>query len=343
MIKMSEQKVFDYKGKDIIEYTLSNGDVDIKVLNLGGAITGIFTKNKNGKKENIVVAYEDLETYIESPSYYGGIIGRTAGRINKGEVTINGEKITFNKNYEVCQCHGGNIGFNKKVWDAKTEIGKEKVSLILSYKSVDGEEGYPGNLDVNVIYSLNKENEFIIEFKGISDKDTLVNMTNHSYFNLSGDYKESVLDHKLMVTSNEILAIDNNSVPTGEVINTFNTAFDFREEKRIGKDIDNNEEQIKLGSGYDHTFLFNDKRNIVYKDDKSGREMQIETNNEAVVIYSMNFIDGKKVYGNKDIERRYGICFECQNPPIGYEDAFKESSILRAGEEYNKYIKYKFI
>lgn len=343
MIKISEQKVFDYKGKDIIEYTLSNGDVDIKVLNLGGAITGIFTKDKNGKKENIVVAYEDLETYIESPSYYGGIIGRTAGRINKGEVTLNGEKVIFNKNYEVCQCHGGNVGFNKKIWDAKTKIEKEKVSLILSYKSVDGEEGYPGNLDVSVIYSLNKENEFKIEFKGISDKDTLVNMTNHSYFNLSGDYKESVLDHKLMVTSNEILAIDNNSVPTGEVVNTFNTAFDFREEKRIGKDIDNNEEQIKLGSGYDHTFLFNDKRNIVYKDDESGREMQIETNNEGVVIYSMNFIDGKKVYGNKDIKRRYGICFECQNPPIGYEDAFKESSILKAGEEYYKYIKYKFI
>ena len=329
----------NFNGDEIFEYKIENKNgLAVTVLNLGGVITGIYTPDKDGKIENIVLAYKDLESYFESPSYYGGIIGRTSGRIHKGEITIGGKKYSLNKNYGVNSGHGGNIGFNKRIWKVK----ESKNSLELTLKSLDLEEGYPGEVDVKVVYKLNDDNELLFKITGKGTEDTLLNITNHSYFNLSGDYKKDILDEKLKITSNKILKIDENGTTTGETYNVLNTPFDFNDFHKIGERINNKDKQLELGCGYDHTFMFNEENNIVLKDKESGRVMEIETNQESVVVYSMNFPDTLMLKGNIKPKKRIGICFETQAPPIGYNEVFKEKSLLSKGETYSKYTKYKF-
>ena len=284
-----------FNNEEIFEYKIENKKgLAVTVLNLGGVITGIYTPNKDGKKENIVLAYNDLESYFESPSYYGGIIGRTSGRIHKGEITIGGKKYFLNKNYGVNSGHGGNIGFNKRIWKVK----ESKNSLELTLKSLNLEEGYPGEVDVKVVYELNDDNELLFKITGKGTEDTLLNITNHSYFNLSGDYKKDILDEKLKITSNKILKIDENGTQTGETYNVLNTPFDFNDFHKIGERINNKDKQLELGCGYDHTFMFNGENNIILKDEESGRIMEIETNQESVVVYSMNFPDTLMLKGN---------------------------------------------
>ena len=328
-----------FNNEEIFEYKIENKKgLAVTVLNLGGVITGIYTPNKDGKKENIVLAYNDLESYFESPSYYGGIIGRTSGRIHKGEITIGGKKYFLNKNYGVNSGHGGSIGFNKRMWKVK----ESKNSLELTLKSLNLEEGYPGEVDVKVVYELNDDNELLFKITGKGTEDTLLNITNHSYFNLSGDYKKDILDEKLKITSNKILKIDENGTPTGETYNVLNTPFDFNDFHKIGERINNKDKQLELGCGYDHTFMFNGENNIILKEEESGRIMEIETNQESVVVYSMNFPDTLMLKGNIKPKKRIGICFETQAPPIGYNEAFKEKSLLSKGEIYSKYTKYTF-
>ena len=328
-----------FNNEEIFEYKIENKNgLAVTVLNLGGVITGIYTPNKYGKIENIVLAYKDLESYFESPSYYGGIIGRTSGRIHKGEITIGEKKYFLNKNYGVNSGHGGNIGFNKRIWKVK----ESKNSLELTLKSLDLEEGYPGEVDVKIVYELNDDNEFLFKITGKGTEDTLLNITNHSYFNLSGDYKRDILNEELKITSNEILKIDENGTSTGETYNVLNTPFDFNDFHKIGERINNKDEQLELGCGYDHTFMFNGENNIVLKDKESGRTMEIETNQESVVVYSMNFPDTLMLKGNIEPKKRMGICFETQAPPIGYNEVFKEKSLLSKGETYSKYTKYTF-
>ena len=328
-----------FNDEEIFEYRIENKNrLAVTVLNLGGVITGIYTPDKDGNFENIVLSYRDLESYFESPSYYGGIIGRTAGRIHKGEITIGGKKYFLNKNYGVNSGHGGNIGFNKRIWKVK----ESKNSLELTLKSLDLEEGYPGEVDVKVVYELNDDNELLFKITGKTTEDTLLNITNHSYFNLSGNYKRDILNEKLKITSDKILKIDENGTVTGEKYNVLNTPFDFNDFHKIGERINNKDEQIALGSGYDHTFIFNKENNIILKDKESGRVMEIETDQESVVVYSMNFPDTLMLKGDIIPKKRMGICFETQAPPIGYNEVFKENSLLSKGKTYSKYTKYTF-
>lgn len=333
-----------YNEKDVIEYTLTNiNGVSISILNLGGIITKIMTPNKEGKLENIVLAYENIEDYYTNPSYYGAIIGRTAGRIDKGETTINDKVYELSKNYGVNSGHGGQVGFDKKFWDVKDISDDEATRLELSIESYDLEENYPGNLTVKVIYELNDYNEFLFKIKAISDKDTLVNMTNHSYFNLSGDYKRDILNEELYINSDKILNIDENGGVTGEEYEVSDTPFDFRKPHKIGERIDSDDPQVKLGFGYDHPFMLNkEDRRVVLKDEESGRVLEIQTDQESVVVYSMNFINYCTIYGGMTPRRRLGICFETQAPPIGYNEVFKEKSYISAGEIYSKTTKYTF-
>lgn len=340
----SSIKVGEFQGKDVIEYTFKGRHIEYKVLNLGCIIKGIYIENKVGKKENIVLTYENIEDYYKNSSYYGAIIGRTAGRIYDGKISLEDKEINFNKNYGATQCHGGNVGFNKKIWDAYVIENLEESRIIFSYKSMDGKENYPGNLNMKVIYNF-KEDGFDINIEGFSDKDTLVNLTTHSYFNLSGDYKKSILKEKLTINSNEYLAIDENNAVTGEKINVIGTAFDFRGEKEIGRDIENPEEQLKIGAGYDHCFLFNEEDKegkIRLVDEENGLAMEVSTDSKAVVIYTMNSSDTLRVEGGRVLDKRYGVCFECQNPPIGKNQCFKEDSILMKDEKYRREINYKF-
>ncbi|SHI50255.1 aldose 1-epimerase [Clostridium cavendishii DSM 21758] len=336
----------NYKGENIIEYEFENENgIKVGVLNLGGIITKIMTPDKEGNYENIVLSYNNIEDYFENDCYYGATVGRTAGRIYNGIVTIEGKEYKLNNNYVVNQCHGGNIGFDKKIWTVKPIIEKDKVGVTLYYLSKRMEENYPGNLRCEVSYTLNNEDE--LEFLAVANTDetTLVNITNHSYFNLSGNYKDDILDNELQMNAENILEIEETGAVTGKILPVYeNKAFDFTKRKTIKEHINAEHKQIKLGNGYDHPFVFRENEDglISLNDKKSGRGMDIETNNEAVVIYTMNYPNDKALKGNIKPRQRLGVCFETQAPPIGINQCFLEKSILKPDETYSKYTKYKF-
>lgn len=342
MKKIKVKKIYEKDGISINEYTMSNDYMNVKILNFGGIIREINVANEMGIKENVVLAYENIEDYFETESYYGATIGRTAGRIAKGEVRINNRDIKLNKNYVTSQCHGGNEGFNKKIWRVKLVESNIESKLHFFYISQDGEENYPGTMNVEVIFSLNDNNELKIEYKAEADKDTLVNMTNHSYFNLSGNYKYGIENHDLYVSSDSILEIDKDGVVTGKIMNTKNTAFDFTTKKKIGIDINSSDNQIKFGAGYDHPFNLCGEKKIVLEDKVAKRGLEVITDNSTVIIYTMNYPDGKLGLGGRKLNRRYGVCLETQSKPIGYGEIFKEESYLKVGEIYEKSTIYKF-
>lgn len=333
------------ENSEIISFSLRNSKgFGIDFLNLGGVITDILVPDKKGNIENVVLKYEDLETYVTNPSYYGAIVGRTAGRIANGTTKLNDEVLTFNKNYGVNQGHGGPNGFTFKIFNVEVRENENEVSALLSYYSKDGEEGYPGNLKVNIIYTINENNEFKITYKAISDKDTLVNLTNHSYFNLSGSCKEDILDHYLYVNSDFLIELNNNQVPTGRLLYVENTPFDFNIAKKIGRDINSDDPQLAIGQGYDHPWILNPEGNLklrlVHKE--SGRVMDVYTNQKSVVLYTLNFPDDKTLACGRKANKRDAIAIETQSPPIGENNIFTKYSILRKGEEYFKETVYKF-
>ncbi|CEN25491.1 aldose epimerase family protein [Paraclostridium sordellii] len=328
--------------KDIIAYNISyDNGFEVEILNLGGIITKIITPDKDNNLENIVVGYKNINGYIENPSYMGAIIGRTSGRIYNGKISIDNKEYRLSKNYGINQGHGGNVGFNKKIYDVNYIKSEDEFKLILSCKSKDLEENYPGNLDVEVTFEISRNFKIKQIYKAISDKKTLVNMTNHSYFNLSGNLKKPVTNQYMQINSDFILELDATSVPTGNYIDVNNTPFDFRKLKSIGRDIDKSHNQINIGCGYDHPFILNNGK-IHLEDKTSKRAMDIKTNQECVVVYSMNFTDDLVLYNNKTNQRRFGICFETQAPPIGENMCFLERSILEKDSEYTQITEYKF-
>lgn len=331
------------ENKDIIAYNVkSQNGFEFEILNLGGVITKIKIPDKDGNIENIVLAYENIEDYIKNPYYYGAIIGRTSGRICNGEIKIDDILYSLNKNYDIHQGHGGHIGFSHKIWDVFINEEKDTINLICKLKSFDGEENYPGNIDVIVSYKVFSDYKIEITYEAFTDKTTLVNMTNHSYFNLSGDVKRPITNQYLKIDSEEILELDKTCVPTGKIMNTKGTPFDFIKLKKIGKDIESDNSQIKIGNGYDHPFLLNKDKKIYMEDEESKRYMSITTNQKCVVVYSMNWEHSLHIYTGKNPPIRYGICFETQAPPIGRNMCFFNNSILNKNEKYKHVSTYEF-
>ncbi|MGL5327923.1 MAG: aldose epimerase family protein [Peptostreptococcaceae bacterium] len=330
-------------NKDIIAYNIKGANgFEFELINLGGAITKIKTPDKDGNLENIVLGYKGINDYISNPYYYGAIIGRTSGRICKGNVVIENNNYDLNKNYGLHQGHGGNVGFSHRIWDVEVKEETDNITLILKLKSYDGEENYPGNLDAKVSFKIYEDFKIEEEYEAICDKTTLVNMTNHSYFNLSGNIKDSIENQYLEIDSNEILELDDTCVPTGEYINVENTPFDFRKLKKIGKDIDENHEQIKIGNGYDHAFLLDEDKSIYMYDEESKRCMSIITDQKSVVVYSMNWEHDLLTYTGSKPKVRHGICFETQAPPIGRNMCFLKDSVLNKGDIYVQKTVYEF-
>ncbi len=343
-MKCDKQMLFKNDNIEIISYNVKfDNGFEVEVLNLGGIITKVITPDKNGNLENIVVGYKDIKSYIENPSYLGAIIGRTAGRICEGKIVIDNKEYDLAKNYNPHQGHGGDKGFNSKIWDVVVSEEDEKVTLKLTTISKDLEENYPGNLNVEVIFEISKDYTIKQTYKANTDKNTLVNMTNHSYFNLSGNIKRPITDEYLKLDCDYILELDETCATTGEKIDVNNTPFDFRNLHLIGDRIDDNHKQIEIGCGYDHPFILNDTTNQIYLEDKiSGRSMTVDTNKECVLVYSMNFPDNVDLYNNQKNQRRYGICFETQAPPIGRNMCFIKNSMLSPDEEYLHVNMYKF-
>ncbi|MBX7322612.1 galactose mutarotase [Clostridium chauvoei] len=332
-------------SKDIISYEIRNSKgFGINVLNYGGIITDVIVPDKNGNLENVVMKYKDINVYLENPSYYGALIGRTSGRICGGEVKLNDKLLKLNKNYGANQGHGGNTGFDKKIMEASTEILENEAYVELKCFSPNNEEGYPGNLNVTVRYTVTEDNTFKITYKGISDEDTLLNLTNHSYFNLSGNQRGDILDHHLYIDSDFLVELDETQAPTGKLLNINGTAFDFTIPKLIGRDIEEEDPQLKIGQGYDHPWILNGGNKIKLRlyHKSSGRVMDVFTNQKSVVLYSLNFPDEEILESGEKPKRRGAIAVETQSPPIGKDSCFVNHYFLKKGEEYNKETIYKF-
>lgn len=342
-MKYSKTVVGNINNKDVIAHNvkMDNG-FEMEILNLGGIITKIITPDIENKLENIVVGYKNIKSYYTNPSYFGAIIGRTSGRISEGKIIIEDEEYNLSRNYGLHQGHGGNIGLNCKIWDVVVIENTKNIELKFFTKCLDKEENYPGNVDIVVTFKVH--DDFTIEeiYEAYSDKTTLVNMTNHTYFNLSGNIKMPITNQYMKLDSSCLVELDDTCVPTGKILDVSNTPFDFRRLKCIGRDIDEDNEQIKIGSGYDHPFLLGDSKQIYIEDRLSKRNMRITTNQKSVVIYTMNFTDEELLYNDKKSQRRHGICFETQAPPIGRDMCFIEDSLLNRSQKYMQKTVYKF-
>ena len=335
-------------GEEAYIFTLMNSKgMSVKITNFGGVIISIEVPDNKGRFDDVVLGYDKLEQYFSQGPYFGAIIGRFANRIENASFKLNGIEYKIGKNDGENSLHGGIKGFDKVLWNAGI-IDGEKEALELTYLSKDGEEGFPGNLQVKVTYSLTEDNAIRIDYHAQSDKDTIVNLTNHSYFNLSGHNSGDILTHKIMINSDRFTVNDEYSIPTGEIRAVKDTPIDFTELTEIGKNIDSDYEQIVLGKGYDHNWILNingkdtEKAAEVF-DQNSGRVMEVYTTKPGVQFYTGNFLDGSYIgKGGTRYERRSGLCLETQYFPNSINNKHFPSPILRAGEEYNHTTIYKF-
>ena len=346
--KQSFGKTEDGMAVDLFTLTNANG-MKLKITNYGGIVTSIFVPDKDGNLGDVVLGYDNLEGYLNNNPYFGCIVGRYGNRIAKGKFTLNGKNYTLATNNEPNHLHGGVKGFDKVVWAAKEVKDKDTVGLELTYLSKDGEEGYPGNLSVKVIYTLTNDNVLRIDYEATSDQPTVVNLTNHSYFNLKDAGASSILNHELMIDADYITPVDETLIPTGELRSVEGTPFDFRTLTVVGDRIDSDDEQIKFAGGYDHNFVLNGKAGelrLVGKlfESTSGRVIEVWTTEPGIQFYSGNFLDGT-ITGKKGIvyQYRHGLCLETQHYPDSPNQPNFPSTTLNAGEKYQTTTVYTFL
>lgn len=333
------------KGNKVYEYTLKNANgVEISCLNYGCTITKMIVPDSKGNYENIVLGFQDFATYQENPIYAGAVVGRVAGRIKSAQFQLEGKTYTLANNNGRNHLHGGQ-GIQKAVWDVETIEEENKVAITFSHTSLDGEDGYPGNLTMKVTYTLTNNNELIIYYQGQTDKATLFNPTNHSYFNLSGNLKQDIAEHCLQINSSRFLELTADLLPTGSLLDVDHTVFDFRKGRKIKEGLQSDSLQNTIvGHGYDHPFVLDSKHNgeIVLTHEESGRRLIIETDTIGVVLYTGNFIpDHLDMNGVKS--RRYlGLCLETQGLPDSIHHANFPSCILNKDEVFSSVTKYTF-
>jgi len=338
-------------GTTAMLYTLRNGQgMEVKITNYGGTITHWTAPDKEGKYEDVVLGFDSLSAYLTSSPYLGCIIGRYGNRIAKGKFTLEGQTYTLAVNNGENHLHGGIKGFDKVLWEA-TPLDGEEPALKLTYLSKDGEEGYPGNLQVEVTYRLQKDNALRIDYQATTDKTTVVNLTNHTYFNLLGHTEGDILGHELMLNASTFLPVDRTMIPTGELRAVKGTVFDFTQSTPIGAGInDTKDEQIRFGMGYDHSWVLNpptekEELNLVGKvlEPKSGRVLEVFTTEPAVQFYTGNFLNGN-IIGKRGVayKQRYGFCLETQHYPDSPNQKNFPSTVLKPNETYQTSTLYRF-
>lgn len=333
----------------IEQYTLKNANgVEMDVITYGGRITSLKVPNKDGKLENVVLGFDNIEDYQKDNPFFGALIGRYGNRIAKGKFTLNGEEFTLATNDGSNHLHGGVNGFDRVVWTATPVEGTEDSTLKLTYTSKDGEEGYPGNLEVTVTYTLTKDNAVEVAYEATTDKATVVNLTQHAYFNLTGDFSKDILNHDVVINADAFLPVDETLIPTGEIRKVEGTPFNFNSSKKIGKEINADNEQLKRGKGYDHCWVLNgekgDMRFVASAyDETSGRFMEISTEEPAIQFYTGNFLDGTlpMVNGGK-YAHRTGFCLETQHYPDSPNQDNFPSTVLNPGNTYKTKTTFKF-
>lgn len=339
-------------GMNVRLYTLTNAnDLVMKVTNYGGIITELWVPDRNGKLGDIVLGYDNVDAYVAKTPYFGALIGRYGNRIGGGKFSLCGVEYQLAQNdNEVNHLHGGVKGYDKVVWSAKPIETKQGVGLELKYKSVDGEEGYPGTLDITAIYMLTNDNEFTVEYHATTDKRTVCNLTQHNYYNLGGHASGPILDHSMMIDADLFTPTDDKLIPTGEIVTVGGTPMDFRTPTAIGDRVNNDFEALKFGGGYDHNWVLNkgDKQGKMtfaakVSDPKSGRVMEVSTTEPAIQFYCGNFLDGTYIgKGGHAYEQRTAFCLETQHYPDSPNHSHFTNTVLEPGEKYYHKTVYKF-
>lgn len=332
----------------VVELTNSNG-IKVKITNFGASITSILVPDRNGTFGEVVLGYDNPKEYINGNSYFGATIGRCGNRIANGEFLLDGKKFTVSKNIGENHLHGGNIGFNNVYWEIQEQENMDdKHTTKFHYLSPDGEEGYPGNLNVWVSYTLTDNNEIVIDYLAETDKRTIINLTHHSFFNLKDGGKSDILYHELMINASFFTPIDRELIPTGELRSVYNTPMDFNKNTRIGLRIEDDDMQLKLGKGYDHNWVLNKMGNelslaAMVFDPHSGRTMEVSTTEPGMQFYSGNFLDGSDI-GHRGIKYNFrsAFCLETQHLPNSPNQPNFPSTILEPGEKYTQKTIYKF-
>ena len=335
----------DGKKVDIYALKNTNGCV-VKITNYGGIVVSLTVPDKNRKMGDVVLGYDNLDGYIKNNPYFGALVGRYGNRIGKAKFVLNGQTYTLAANNNGNHLHGGIVGFDKVVWDAKEIKESGAVGLELSYLSKDGEEGYPGNLSCKVTYLWTNDNELKIDYEATTDKDTVVNLTHHSYFNLA--CKGDILSHELMIDADQFTPVDKGLIPTGRMSDVKGTPMDFTKPTAIGARIDQDDEQLKFGLGYDHNWAINNydgtlKMAACLYESTTGRVMEVYTTEPGMQFYSGNFLDGTITgKGGTVYELRTGLCLETQHFPDSPNKPRFPSTTLKPGEKYATTSIYKF-
>jgi len=342
-MKVIQEKFGEINGRVVTAYTMVNDEgIEVTCLDYGCIITKIIVPDQNGKLENIVLGFDTIDEYLEHSPYFGAVIGRVAGRIKNANFELNNQEYQLIKNNNNHHLHGGVVGFDKVFWDTYIRESNESISLDFSYLSPHGEEGYPGNVKMKVTYTLNNKNDILLAYEGQSDQKTLLNLTNHTYFNLSGNLKRDVLDHSLKIKSDQFVELDEELIPTGKILSVENTPFDFKKGRKI-KDgvLSSNPQNIIAGNGYDHPFLLqeNEASPITLSDDESGRVLVIETNQPSLVLYTATQLSNHFEIRGVQSRKYLGVCLETQGLPNSINQPNFQSCIIDKDEMYKSFTK----
>ncbi len=346
IIKQAFGLLPDNTAIDLFTLTNKHG-MQVQITNYGAIITSIKTPDKNGRLGEVNLGFDNLKDYLKPHPHFGATIGRYGNRIAKGQFVLEGKTYTLVTNNGPNHLHGGNIGFDKMVWAAEMLEKRNIPSLILNYLSKDGEEGYPGNLACQVTFKLTNKNELQIDYQATTDKTTLVNLTNHCYFNLNNGGATSCLDHEVRIFANAFTPIDKTSIPTGEIKSVKRTPFNFLKPRKIGDRIHQNNPQLKIGNGYDHNYVLPEKEGLKKAAKvvapESGRTLEVFTTEPGIQFYTANFLDGS-LTGHHNIlyKRRCAFCLETQHYPDSPNQPHFPTTILKADEVYHSTTVYKF-
>ncbi|MCJ7842249.1 galactose mutarotase [Lederbergia sp. NSJ-179] len=330
----------------VYSYTMKNvHGVEVTCIDYGCIITKMVTPDRNGRLENIVLGYNQLEEYIQDSANFGCVVGRVAGRIRGATFTLDGNTYKLAKNENGNHLHGGIKGFGKVLWNSSFEEDINRAKVNFTYFSRDGEEGYPGNLAMRVTYTLTNDNEFMIHYSGKADAKTVLNVTNHSYFNLSGDLKRDILHHSLTMKSDQFAELDEELLPTGTLVDVEGTAFDFRKGQVIKNGVESDHPQNQLvAGGYDHPFLLNNHHSdeIILADPESGRTLTVETDEVGVVVYTANQLKEEGEILGVPARKHLGICLETQGLPDAVNQPEFPSWVLEKNKPFSSVTKYYF-
>jgi len=336
-------------GREVHKHTLTNkAGASAEIIDYGAIVVSLRVPDRNGKLDDVVLGYDNVESYMNGTAYFGAIVGRYGNRIGKGKFELDGKEYQLTINDGANHLHGGKVGFSKVLWEAKSAGNSGEPWLELQYVSRDGEEGYPGTVVLKVRYTLTDKNELRLDYEGTTDRPTVLNPTHHSYFNLSGNLSNTILDHQLMIEADGTTPVDSGLIPTGQIASVDNTPFDFRAATAIGARINASNEQLTFGKGYDHNWVLRSGGGHLAKaaelyDPSSGRMMTVFTDQPGLQFYSGNFLDGSaKGKNGVAYQRRTGLCLEAQAFPDTPNKPQFPGITLRQGQTYHQTTIYQF-